>query len=166
VRIEVLSPTIDDGRDVTVLVDGVDVSWDIRRPECEKAVSPVSAYRGVREAMRIQQRRIGERGRVVMVGRDIGTVVLPEADLKFFLTASADERALRRHRDLSRGHSSMTLDEVLRQQRQRDLQDTSRAESPLQVARGSVVIDTTGLSLEEVVGRLFAEVGELLQRNA
>ena len=68
VRIEVLPPTVDDGRDVTVLADGDDVSWDIRRPEGEKAVSPVSAYRGVREAMRVQQRRIGERGRVVMVG--------------------------------------------------------------------------------------------------
>ena len=95
----------------------------------------------------------------VMEGRDIGTVVLPDADLKFFLTASADERARRRHRDLAPEDGGPSLEEVLHQQQQRDLQDTSRAESPLQVARGSVVIDTTGLSLEEVVERMLGRSG-------
>jgi cytidylate kinase len=150
----------------SVEIDGIDVSSEIRTPECSMMASAVSAIPEVRKALVPLQRALAARSGGVMEGRDIGTVVLPEADLKFFLTASADERALRRHRDLSRGHSSMTLDEVLRQQRQRDLQDTSRTESPLQVARGSVVIDTTGLSLEEVVDRLLAEVGELLRRNA
>ena len=96
-HIQVTPSTVDDGRDVTVLVDGHDVTDDLRRREVEKAVSPVSAYPGVREAMRIQQRRIGEQGRVIMVGRDIGTVVLPDADLKIYLDAAPTERARRRH---------------------------------------------------------------------
>jgi cytidylate kinase len=158
---------VDVGRDGTsVLIDGLDVSSEIRTAECSLMASAVSAIPDVRRALVPLQRGLAARSGGVMEGRDIGTVVLPEADLKFFLTASADERALRRHRDLSRTDSSTSLDEVFRQQRQRDLQDTSRAESPLQVARGSVVIDTTGLSLEEVVDRLLAEVGELLHRNA
>lgn len=155
------------GRDGTsILIDGVDVSSDIRTAEISMMASAVSALPEVRKALVPLQRGLASRSGGVMEGRDIGTVVLPEADLKFFLTASADERAVRRHRDLAERDGSTTLEEVRDQQRQRDLQDTSRAESPLQVARGSVVIDTTGLSLEEVVGRLFAEVGELLQRNA
>jgi cytidylate kinase len=93
-------------------------------------------------------------------------VVLPDADLKFFITASPQERATRRLRDLSPENGGLSLDEILQQQQQRDLQDTSRAESPLQVARGSVVIDTTGLSLEEVVDRMLREAGRLLHHNA
>jgi cytidylate kinase len=155
------------GRDGTsILVDGVDVSSEIRTPECSLMASAVSAIPEVREALVPLQRELAARAGGVMEGRDIGTVVLPEADHKFFLTASADERALRRHRDLSTGDDPISLDDVLLQQRQRDLQDTSRAKSPLQVARGSVVIDTTGLSLDDVVDRLLAEVGELLHRNA
>lgn len=149
-----------------VLVDGDDVSSLIRTPEISLMASAVSALQAVRQALVPLQRGLAMRSGGVMEGRDIGTVVLPDADLKFFLTASADERAVRRHRDLVVGDREMSLEEVLLQQRQRDLQDTSRAESPLQVAQGSIVIDTTGLSLEEVVDRLFAEVEELLERNA
>ncbi len=158
---------IEVGSDGTrILIDGADVSPEIRTPECSLMASAVSAIAEVRKALVPLQRGLAARSGGVMEGRDIGTVVLPDADLKIFLTASADERALRRHRDLSTGENPISLDEVLRQQRQRDLQDTSRAESPLQVARGSVVIDTTGLTFDEVVDRLLAEVGELLHRNA
>ena len=97
VRIDVRPPGIADGRQNDVFVDGVDVSWEIRTPEVNQNVSQVSAYQGVRQAMTAQQRRIGERGAMVMVGRDIGTVVLPDADLKIYLDASAEERARRRY---------------------------------------------------------------------
>jgi len=155
------------GNDGTrVLIDDGDVSSEIRTAEMALYASAVSALPEVRQALVPLQRVLATRSGGVMEGRDIGTVVLPDADLKFFLTASARERALRRHRDLASAADAPTLDEVLEQQRQRDLQDTSRSESPLQVARGSVVIDTTGLSLEEVVDRMLAEVEGLLSRNA
>jgi cytidylate kinase len=96
-----------------------------------------------------------------MEGRDIGTVVFPDADLKIFLTASVEERARRRHRDTREIDPSATLAEVQEQQQRRDRQDTSRSASPLQVARGSIVVDTTGFTLEEVVDRLFDEVARI-----
>ena len=95
-QIDVRPSSQNDGRTSDVLLDGVDITWETRRPDVEASVSPVSAYRGVRQALASQQRRIGQRGRIVMVGRDIGTVVLPEADLKIYLDASAEERARRR----------------------------------------------------------------------
>ena len=149
-----------------ISIDGVDVSGRIRTPEVSLMASAVSALPEVRQALVPLQRKLGLANGGVMEGRDIGTVVLPDAHLKFFLTANAEERARRRHDDLGAGTNSTTLDEVLEQQRQRDLQDTSRAESPLQVAQGSVVVDTTSLSLDEVVERLLDMVGELLREDA
>src|SRR5262245_29639615 len=96
-QIDVRPASKSDGRASDVLVDGRDITWETRLPEVDANVSVVAAYRGVRRAMSEQQRRIGRRGRVVMVGRDIGTVVLPEADLKIYLDASTHERARRRH---------------------------------------------------------------------
>lgn len=145
----------------TILVDGNDVGEDIRSPECSLMASAVSALAEVREALVPLQRELGLRNGGVMEGRDIGTVVFPDADLKIFLTASVDERARRRHVDLRERNVETSLEEVREQQQQRDLQDTSRAESPLQVARGSVVVDTTGLTLDEVVERLFEEVSRI-----
>ena len=81
-QIDVRPPSVEDGRAYDVIVDGQDITWDIRRPEIDGNVSPVSAYAGVRKALSAQQRRIGKRGKVVMVGRDIGTVILPNAELK------------------------------------------------------------------------------------
>jgi cytidylate kinase len=145
----------------TVLVDGCDVGADIRSPGCSLMASAVSAQAEVRNALVPLQRELGMRKGGVMEGRDIGTVVFPDADLKIFLTASVDERARRRHGDLRERDVDTSLEEVRNQQQQRDLQDTSRAESPLQVARGSVVVDTTGLTLEQVVERLFEEVARI-----
>ena len=156
-RIEV--EAADEG--TTILVDGNDVGEAIRSPECSLLASAVSALAEVREALVPLQRELGLRKGGVMEGRDIGTVVFPDADLKVFLTASVDERARRRHMDLSERNVETSLEEVREQQQQRDLQDTSRAESPLQVARGSVVVDTTGLTLDEVVERLFEEVARI-----
>jgi len=87
IHIEVTQPTVADGRQYTVYADGEDITWQIRRPEVDHGVSPVSAYPGVRAALTAQQRRIGQAGRIVMVGRDIGTVVMPDADLKIYLDA-------------------------------------------------------------------------------
>jgi cytidylate kinase len=141
-----------------ILVDGEDVGKEIRNPECSLMASAVSALTDVRKALIPLQRELGLKNGGVMEGRDIATVVFPDADLKVFLTASVDERARRRHEDLRQRDVETSLEEVREQQQQRDLQDTSRAESPLQVARGSVVVDTTGLTLDEVVERLFEEV--------
>lgn len=151
-----------------VFVDGEDVSAEIRSAECSLMASAVSALPEVRHALVPLQQRLAAAEGGVVEGRDIGTVVLPDAPLKFFLTASPDERARRRYRDLRRSTTGpeLSFEEVREQQRQRDLQDTSRAESPLQVARGSVVIDTTGSSLDEVVERLVAEVRRHLSDDA
>ena len=140
------------------MVDGEDVSESIRTPECALMASAVSAVSGVRSALVPIQRRVGLARGCVMEGRDIGSVVFPDATLKVYLTASSDERAMRRQLDLQDKGIDTSVDEVKQQQHQRDLQDTSRADSPLHVARGSVVVDSTGLSLDEVVERLLSEL--------
>jgi cytidylate kinase len=145
-----------------ILVEGEDVSSEIRSPECSMMASAVSALAAVRSALVPLQRKLGMEHGGVMEGRDIGTVVFPDADLKIFLTASAEERARRRYQDLVARNSETSLEEVQNDQSRRDRQDTSRAESPLQVARGSVVVDTTGMTLEEVVDRLYEDVAGLL----
>jgi cytidylate kinase len=154
VCLEVQAPTIADGRDVTVLADGQDITWDIRRREVEKAVSPVSAYPGVREAMRIQQRRIGEKGRIVMVGRDIGTVVLPDADLKIYLDATLTERARRRFLERQHRGETVSQEQVLHEVRRRDEYDSTRQHAPLMAASDAIVLDSTDLTVDQVLERL------------
>jgi len=145
--------------------DGMRIS-EIRSPECSLMASAVSALSQVRRALVPVQRRLGQARGGVMEGRDIGTVVFPNAQLKIFLTADAEERARRRHLDLLDRDVDSDLEEVLAQQHRRDRQDTSRADSPLQVARGSIVVDTSGLTLEEVVERLLEEVAKKLRQRA
>jgi len=161
-RIDVVPPTGDDGRQYTVLADGVDVTWEIRSPAVNANVSPVSAYPGVRREMVRQQRRVAECGRVVMVGRDIGTVVLPDADLKVYLDASVEERARRRWKEeRARGEDS-EYETVLASMRRRDEIDGNRKASPLRTAEDAVVLDTTDLDIEGVmaaVERLIEERG-------
>ncbi|OGO06968.1 MAG: cytidylate kinase [Chloroflexi bacterium RBG_13_56_8] len=154
-RIDVSRPTAEDGRQYTVLADGEDVTWEIRSPEVNESVSPVSAYKGVRAALTRQQRRIAAGGGVVMVGRDIGTVVLPEAEVKIYLDATVEERARRRHLEvLGRGQPS-DYAEVLANLRRRDHIDSTRAEAPLAIAKDAIVIDSTHMSVEEVVAQIF-----------
>lgn len=168
VQIDVLSPTVSDGRQYTVLCDGRDVTWAIRAPEVDHAVSPVAVYPGVRAAMTAQQRRIGLAGRVVMVGRDIGTVVLPEADLKIYLDASVEERARRRQNEcLARGEAVEYAD-VLAGLRWRDQIDSGRATAPLRAAQDAVVIDSTCLDVPGVmaaVERLVEGYGQVKQSS-
>ena len=157
-KIDVLRPTVDDGRQYTVLADGQDVTWEIRRSEVNGGVSPVSAYHGVRAALTVQQRRIGRQGHIVMVGRDIGTVVLPEADLKIYLDATVEERAGRRYReDVARGEPA-EFDSVLASVRRRDEIDSGRVLAPLRAAADAVVIDTTELGVEQVLEQVLALV--------
>jgi len=157
-QIDVIRPTVDDGRQYTILADGQDVTWEIRRPEVDMGVSPVSAYAGVRAALTAQQRRIAQKGRIVMVGRDIGTVVLPGADLKIYLDATLQERADRRYREtLARGEAA-DFDQVLASVQRRDEIDSGRALAPLRAARDAIVIDTTAMGIQEVLERVLALV--------
>lgn len=166
IAIQVLAPTVADGRDVTVLVDGEDYSWEIRKPEVERVVSPVSAYEGVREAMVQQQRRIAQQGPVVMVGRDIGTVVLPAADLKVYLDATLRERANRRYRErLARGEQA-DFEQILADLRRRDEIDSGRKHSPLMPAPDAIMIDSTNLSIDEVMERVETLVARWVAAHA
>jgi cytidylate kinase len=140
-----------------VIVDNTDITWETRRPEVDAHVSIVSAYAGVRRALSQQQRRIGQRGRVVMVGRDIGTVVLPEADLKIYLDASAGERARRRFEEIRNRGGEADYEEILSKVRERDRIDSTRAVAPLRPAEDAVILDSDRLSADEV----FARVKEL-----
>jgi cytidylate kinase len=144
----------------TIWVDGEDVTFDIRDPAVDAHVSPVSAYRGVREELSRQQRRIGERGKVVMVGRDIGTAVLPDADLKIYLDATIEERARRRLKDSRLRGEHQTYEEILRGLVQRDEIDSNRKYAPLRAAPDAVVIDTTDLSIAQVVDRIETVIEE------
>lgn len=150
VPIEVTAPSLEDGRVCDVIVLGRDITWEIRKPEIDANVSAVSAYAGVRQALTRQQRRIGLRGRVVMVGRDIGTVVLPTADLKIFLDASAEERARRRHTEITQRGGQSNYQEVLAKVIDRDRIDSTRAVAPLTAAADAVILDSDQLSADEV----------------
>jgi cytidylate kinase len=163
IRIDVLQPTVDDGRQYTVLVDGEDVTWELRSAEVETWVSPVSAYPRVRAALSAQQRRIGQSGKVVMVGRDIGTVVLPEAPLKIYLQATVEERARRRCQEILGRGLPCHYEDVLREMRRRDKIDSEREAAPLSAAEDAWVIDTTNLSIDQVmerIGKLIAEIAQ------
>lgn len=154
--IDVRAPSADDGRLYDVISDGEDVTWLIRTAETDRHVSEVSAYRGVREAMTRRQREIGLRGHVVMVGRDIGTVVLPEADLKIYLDASVEARARRRQRELQARGERADYDGIRAAMAARDAYDSSRVLAPLKPAPDAVKLDTTDLTVDEVVERVLA----------
>lgn len=150
IQIDIQPPSQMDGRNCDILVDQKDITWEIRLPEVEANVSLVSAYPGVRQALTAQQRRIGLRGNVVMVGRDIGTVVLPEAELKIFLVASAEERARRRYREIRARSGQASYDEILTAMIHRDEFDSTRAVSPLRPAQDAVILDTDRLNEQQV----------------
>ena len=150
-RIE-LAPRL--GRSAGILLDGQDVVDRLREPEVDRGVSFVSAISEVRERLVAEQRRFAETGDVVLVGRDIGTVVLPDADVKFYLTASAETRARRRHEERIAASDPSSYDEVLSELRERDRIDSGRETSPLRPAEDAHILHTDGLTLEEVVDRM------------
>jgi cytidylate kinase len=134
-----------------VYCDGEDVSAAIRTTAVGNAASPVSAVSGVRRALVAQQQRLGARGRVVMDGRDIGAKVLPQAECKVFLTASAKERARRRALELAAQGQYINIDQVRRDMEERDTRDSSRADSPLAQTKDAVLLDSSELTIEQAV---------------
>lgn len=147
-----------DGRHNTVLLDGVDVTWDLRLPEVDASVSQVSTYPEVRAEMVRRQRMVGQRGRVVMIGRDIGTVVMPDAALKLYITATAEERARRRLIDRRRQGHDDDFQAILADVMRRDHIDSSRQHSPLKPAPDAEIIDTTHRTADEVIEEVMALV--------
>ena len=141
----------------TISVDGRDVTAELRTPEVDRSVSHVSRMSGVRQAVLELQRRLARDGRIIMLGRDIGTVVLPDAPLKIYLDASADVRARRRHAELHAAGIERPQSEILAELRQRDEMDSNRHVSPLRPAADAIVIDTDALSLEQVIERVRRE---------
>ena len=141
-----------------VFLNRRDVTEEIRRPEVSRFVSAVAQVPGVREQLTAKQRRMAVGGRVVVEGRDIGTVVLPDAEKKFFLTATVEERAWRRFLEMTRQGYAVTLEEQIREIVARDTQDATRTVAPLVPAPDAVVIDTTGKSPEQVVEELTAMI--------
>ncbi|WP_054644795.1 (d)CMP kinase [Thermoanaerobacter thermocopriae] len=144
-------------------LDGKDISEEIRKPEVSEKVSLVSKIPKVREILVQKQREIAKGKNVVMDGRDIGTVVLPDAQFKFFLTASLEERAKRRYRELKTKNVNVSYYEVVKEIENRDTIDSQRETSPLKIAKDSIVIDTTYLSEEEVVEKLYNIIKEGLK---
>jgi len=150
IQIDVHSSSVADGRKYDVVIDHRDITWQIRSPEVNANVSQVSTYPGVRRALTEQQRRIGSRGLVVMVGRDIGTVVFPDAEIKIYLDASLEERARRRYHEELQREEQVDFQQILDSLKRRDKIDSTRIIAPLKPAADAYIINTDGLSLEEV----------------
>jgi cytidylate kinase len=144
------------GGNFSFLVDGQDLSSRLLSSEVEGKVSLISRVAGIRQAMVSKQRMLAQRGRVVMAGRDIGTVVLPWAELKIFLVASVEERANRRYGELLERGERADFAAVLAELRKRDEIDSQRAISPLKPAEDAIIIDTERLTLVQVVDRVYA----------
>ena len=144
-----------------MLLDGRDVSSEIRRPEVDRAVGPVSEIPNVRSIMVSLQRKVSERGNVVAEGRDMGTVVFPDADLKFFMDASIEERVKRRKNDMSRQGINISVDELKKEIERRDRRDREREHSPLMPANGAIQIDTTNMSVQQQVDFIIYKVKQV-----
>lgn len=146
-----------------VFVDGTEVTDTIRTPEVTAIVSRVAAIGAVREAMVDQQRRMGEAGGVLMDGRDIGTVVFPNAQLKIFLTASVEERARRRYAEMVAKGQQVDLQQLQADIAERDKQDSERAISPLRQAEDALLLDTSDMGISEVTDKILQLVQERAQ---
>lgn len=144
-------------------LNGEDVSEEIRLPEVSKYASAVSAHAGVRAFLLEMQRDMARKNNVVMDGRDIGTVVLPDADVKIFLTASAEVRAKRRCLELEQRGTPEPFDQVLAEILQRDWDDTHRAAAPLRQAKDAVVVDTSALGFQESLDALLRVIEETMR---
>jgi cytidylate kinase len=150
-----------DGRHYTVMLYGEDVTWDIRTPEVDAFVSLVSSYHEVREEMVRRQREAARRGAVVMVGRDIGTVVVPDAPLKLYVTATAAERARRRWVDRQQQGHPDDYAAILADVERRDAIDSTREHSPLRAADDAIEVDTTGRDVAAVVAEIINRIDAL-----
>jgi cytidylate kinase len=148
-----------------LLLDGVNVAEEIRTPEVSQMASKVSALKVVRARMLDLQRRMGQRGSVVAEGRDIGTVIFPNAEVKIFLDASAEERARRRCAELRASGRPADLGETLREMAERDKRDSERDLAPLRMADDALRIDSSSVSAESVVARVLAEISNKAREN-
>lgn len=146
------------GENQRVLVNGRDVSREIRRPEITQLASDLSARAEVRQVLTEQQRRLGTRGGLVAEGRDMGTVVFPQAEIKFYLQADLRVRAARRWRELVQAGQETSLDQVEEDMARRDRQDSQRALAPLRPAAEAEIIDTSRLTIEAVLARMLARI--------
>lgn len=155
---------VETGNDGETLIraNGADVTGLLHSTQVDDLVSAVSAISRVREIMVADQRRIGGEGEIVMVGRDIGTVVLPDAPLKIYLTASARTRAIRRHRDFIAEGTEVELEDILRSIEQRDFMNASREDSPMKPADDARMVDTDDLSFDQVVDYLAKLAEEII----
>ncbi|MHC1784483.1 MAG: (d)CMP kinase [Anaerolineaceae bacterium] len=158
IKIDVLPPSKNDGRSSDVFMDDHEITWQIREDDVDANVSQVSTYPGVRTAMTEQQRRIGLRGSVVMVGRDIGTVVCPQADLKIFLVASAEERARRRFEEVINRGGQADYEDILNSIRRRDEIDSNRVVAPLKPAEDAVIVNTDNHTAEQVFREILKQI--------
>jgi cytidylate kinase len=158
-----ISLRLDEDGNTRIYLNNRDVTKEIRTPEVSGAVSLVSRVPGVRERMTRLQREMAARGGVVMEGRDIGTQVLPDAEAKFFLTASAEERARRRFAELKQSGYSINYDQVIRDINKRDEIDSGRAVAPLKPASDARIIDCSGMTVEQVVNLILSEVSGRLK---
>ncbi|TBW54606.1 (d)CMP kinase [Marinobacter halodurans] len=148
------------GEPARVLLDGQDVTSEIRTETCGDNASKVAVIQPVRDALLQRQRDFCQPPGLVADGRDMGTVVFPDATVKIFLTASAEERARRRHQQLLEAGVDVSIDALLDEIRARDDRDMNRASAPLRPADDAQVIDSTGLSIEEVLGKVMAAAGQ------
>ncbi|MEW6717079.1 MAG: (d)CMP kinase [Chloroflexota bacterium] len=162
IEIDVLPPSKDDGRMYDVLLNGEDVTWDIRSSQVDANVSYPSMYTGVRKALSAQQRRIGLRGNTVMVGRDIGTVILPEAEVKIYLDASVDERARRRYLECQARKERVRYEDILKSMQKRDALDSGRDVAPLRPADDAVIFNSNHLNADQV----FERAKELILKSS
>lgn len=153
---------LNNGR-LKLLLDGVDVTNKIRKPEITRAVSTVSSIKKVREAMVREQRRMGEQGGIVLEGRDIGTVVFPNADLKIFMVANVRERAKRRQKDLAEQGTKVDLQELIHEIEERDKRDSTREASPLKRAPDAIELDNSELTLEQQADFIVEKALKLIQ---
>jgi len=158
VDLQIAPSEVDDGRQATILVNGRDVTRLIRSREVNANVSQVSSYPRVRQVLTRQQRKIAQQGPVVMAGRDIGTVVLPDADLKLFIVASAEVRARRRHLECLERGETVDFDDLLASIIRRDKLDREKPISPMIPAPDAIIINTDGLSQQEVLEKVMALV--------
>lgn len=158
VELKVPSEEERDGRLCTVMLEGEDVSWKIRTEEVSRGVSVITQYEGVRNMITPMARKIAQAQNVVMEGRDITSVVLPEANLRIYMDADAKERATRRHRELLMRGADIGWQQVYEDLQKRDARDSQREIAPLKKVPGAWVLDTTGMTIDEV--------GEVIEKKA
>lgn len=155
----------EDNGTLEVLLDGINVAHEIRTPEVSQMASKVSALKAVRARMLALQRDMGQRGNVVAEGRDIGTVVFPNAEVKIFLEASAEERARRRCAELRATGRQADLSETLREMEERDKRDSERDLAPLRMADDALRIDSSNATADTVAAKVLAEIGNKAREN-